>query len=433
MASIYQRQNGTYCVRVYYGVHNGVQKVVSKTYFPPAGMSPSLVKKDLERFARSFEDMVRSGSYVPGARVEKQDARSMYMTLGEFIPGYYLPKIKSKMSPNTVRFYESVINQIILPSYGDVRLVDIRKSHLQVLIDYLATSRDARADGKPLSLAVPTIKRYVSVFRSVMKEALNQNFITDNPFEHGEPDYPKDTRPKRRDARLTAAYGVTELRRFLIALRSEEPLSRILLLSSVVLGVRRAELVALRWEDVDFDLKCLYVDKSAYKLKGEKQALKSPKTEQGYRDVFFPEIYKNELLAWREEQSRRKTEAGDRWNEQGFIFTNTVGDMVSLYRVTELCADFEKRNEIRHLKLHGLRHTFDSILNSKGVGLETIKELMGHKSIKTTEIYTHALIEDKIEAANKMNEILKVFEESEVTESASDHDASADRTEVSGA
>ena len=97
------------------------------------------------------------------------------------------------------------------------------------------------------------------------------------------------------------------------------------------------------------------------------------------------------------------------WQEQGFIFTNPVGDMFSLYSMTALCADFEKTNELRHLKLHGLRHTFDSILNSKGVGIETIKEIMGHKSIKTTEIYTHALLEDKIEAANKMNEVLSVF------------------------
>ena len=409
MASIYQRANGTFCVRVYYGVRNGVQKVVSKTYYPPDGMSPSMMKKDLNRFAKNFEAMVRSGEYVPGALEQRQDTRSVYMTLGEFIPNYYLPKVKDKFSPNTVRFYESVIEQIILPSFGELRLVDVRKSHLQAMIDYLAEDETSRADGKSVPLSVPTIKRYTIVFRSVMKEALNQEFITDDPLEHGSPDYPKDNRPKLRDARNIGAYGIAELERFLIALRKEDPLTRILLLSSVVLGVRRAELVALQWTDVDFEMNCLYVDKSAYKLKGEKQALKSPKTVQGYRDIFFPEIYKNELLSWREEQSRRKAEAGDCWQEQGFIFTNPVGDMFSLYSMTALCADFEKKNELRHLKLHGLRHTFDSILNSKGVGIETIKEIMGHKSIKTTEIYTHALLEDKIEAANKMNEVLSVF------------------------
>jgi len=87
--------------------------------------------------------------------------------------------------------------------------------------------------------------------------------------------------------------------------------------------------------------------------------------------------------------------------------------MFSLYGLTDLCAWFEKKNSFRHLKLHGLRHTFDSLLCSKGIGMGAIKELMGHKSVSTTEIYTHAMTEDKQKAAEVMNNILSAFREEE--------------------
>lgn len=432
MASIYRRENGTYCVRVYYGVHNGVQKVVSKTYTPPKGMTQKAIEKDLQRFAKRFEEMVHSGEFVPGAEIKMQDTRSAYMTVAQFIPFYYLPRAEERLSPNTMRFYRTIIDQFILPSYGELRLIDLRKEHLQQFIDYLAYNTEARADGKGGTLSAPTIKRYASVFRAVVTAAYDTGFLEDDPFAHGKVDYPKDKRPVRVGERYSKAYGMEEINVFLRALRKEKPLDRILLLTSVVIGARRAEVVALKWEDVDFERGCLYIDKSAYKVKGEKQALKAPKSEQGYRDVYFPDIYKNELLSWRDEQEKQRTAAGDGWQEQGFIFTNHKGDMVSLYSLTRLCEKFEKKNDIRHLKLHGLRHTFDSVLCSKGVGMETLKEIMGHKSISTTEIYTHALTEDKQNAAKVMNEVIAAFAEGEEEPDGTD-DSPEDREEMAGA
>ena len=413
MASHYLRKNGTYCVRSYYGIHNGVQKVVSKTYFPPAGFSQKAIEKDLARFEKRFDDLVHSGAYLPGAKVRLQDTRACYMTVEKFIEEYYESKIKRDLSPNTVRFYLSVLRQFIIPSFGSMRLIDIQREHLQQFVDFLAYSGEARVDGKGKTLSPSTVKRYATVFRSVITEAYNLSFLEVNPFENYKAEYPKEPHKRKRDAQSIGSYGLEEMRIFLRALRKENPLNRLLLLTSVVTGARRAEVVALKWEDVDFHWNCIYIDKSAYKLKGEKQALKAPKSEQGYRDIFFPQIYRDELLSWQSEQSRMKEQSGEKWKDQDFIFTDDCGNMLSLYYLTRLCANFEKKNELRHLKLHGLRHTFNSILCSKGVSLATMKELLGHKSITTTEIYTHSLMEDKIKAAGVMNEILTPLREEE--------------------
>ena len=413
MASIYQRANGTYCVRVYAGIKFGVQKIVSKTYFPPPGMPKSRIEKDLQKFAREFEYMVHAGKFIPGMKISRKDTRSCYMTVGQFAELYFLPSIEDRLSPNTVRFYRAITEQFIVPSFGDMRLIQITGADLQAFVNYLAFNPGARADGKELRLSPQTVMRYASVFRALITQAMRERFLVENPFDGYLIEYPKDKQKTVRNLRNEKCYGMGEIRAFLSALRQEKPLHRILLLTSVVLGARRAEVVALRWNDVDFDENCIYIDKSAYKLKGQQQALKSPKSEQGYRCIFFPEIYRDELLSWKHEQQKIRETAGKGWREQGFIFTRDNGDMFSLYGLTDLCAWFEKKNSFRHLKLHGLRHTFDSLLCSKGIGMETIKELMGHKSVSTTEIYTHAMTEDKQKAAEAMNDILSAFREEE--------------------
>ena len=105
------------------------------------------------------------------------------------------------------------------------------------------------------------------------------------------------------------------------------------------------------------------------------------------------------LLNFRNLQNEQKKKVGNKWKEQGFIFTNEVGDMISLYAPTNICSQYEERCGLRHLKLHGLRHTCGSLLANHGVDLETVKAVLGHESIRTTELYLTPYDESKQKAA----------------------------------
>ena len=165
-------------------------------------------------------------------------------------------------------------------------------------------------------------------------------------------------------------------------------------------------MVALKWEDVDFKKCTLSVNKSAYKEKGKPQALKAPKSQNSVRAVYFSEIYAQALLAWQAEQSVQREQAGEKWKEQGFVFTNEVGDMISLYSPTEICSDYERRKGLRHLKLHGLRHTCSSLLLNNGADIETVKAVFGHESIRTTEQYLTPYDASKRHAAELLEDIV---------------------------
>lgn len=81
--------------------------------------------------------------------------------------------------------------------------------------------------------------------------------------------------------------------------------------------------------------------------------------------------------------------------------------MISVYTPTGLCAEFEKRHGLRHLKLHGLRHTCASLLVAAGTDPETVRDVLGHDSVTTTDIYLHSYDRRKKEAACRLEGILK--------------------------
>ena len=380
MASISKRKNGSYCIRVSNGSRNGKQDFVCTTYYPPKELTEKAARKSANDFASLFETAVRTGTYVPG---DQKNTSPLGMTVSEFIVKHYESQMKLRLSPTTARFYQAVISQMILPSFGKFRLSDVGSHHLQAFVDYLSKP-GAKADGTTsMTLSAATVRRYATVFSSVMTEAWRMGLVEENRIRKGYVRFPKTKEPALQ------AYDETEVRRFLQALPSEPKEHQALLLTALLLGLRRGEIIALQWGDVDFEKRCLSVSKSAYKVKGQTQSVKMPKSVSGIRKVYFSEKYEQVLLQWKREQAERCVQAGDRWNDQSFIFTDTFGNMMSVYAPTRICYLFEKRNGLRHLKLHGLRHTCGSLLIRRGVDPETVREMLGHESLDITNRYVH--------------------------------------------
>ena len=399
MASYYRRKNGTYCVRVSNGWKDGKQELISATYKPPKNFTEKEIQRGVKEFAELFEASVHNRLYIPGKR-NKNVINPFGMTVGTFAEEHYFKSVEGHLSPNTLTFYRSVIEDIIVPSFGKIRLTDITARHQQALIDYLTTP-GARADkdnDKPLSAS--TVKRYATVFSSLMTEAHRMGFVEENKLRMGAVRYPKIKKEPIR------AYDRDEAAVFIEGLTDEPPRTRALLMTSLLMGLRRGEVVALKWEDIDFKNQTLSVNKSAYKEKGKPQALKAPKSQNSVRTVYFSEIYAQALFEWQTEQNEQKRIAGMRWNEQGFVFTNEVGDMISLYAPTEICSDYEKRRGLRHLKLHGLRHTCGSLLVENCADIETVKAVFGHESIRTTEQYLTPYDASKRRAAELIADIV---------------------------
>lgn len=393
MASYYRRKNGTYCIRVSNGKPGGKQELVSTTYKPPQGLSASAAEKGAKEFAELFEAAVHNGMFTPGRKQRVEQINPFGVTLSDFIEQHYYKRIEMRLSPNTVRFYTSVIEQCILPSFGKLRLCDISSAHLQALIDYLATSGSRADESQSEPLSASTVKRYATVFSSVMTEAFKMGLVEKDVLHKQYIEYPKIYKKQIQ------AYDDDEAKTFFEGLLNEHPKVRALLLTSLLLGLRRGEVVGLMWSDIDFKNNCLTVNRSAYKVKGQPQSVKMPKSKNSIRTVYFPEIYAEALREWMEVQDRDRRVAGRGWKEQGFVFTNEVGNMINIYLLSELCSKYEEKCGLRHLKLHGLRHTCGSLMIKNGVDIETVKSVFGHESIRTTQQYLSSYDSAKRSAA----------------------------------
>ena len=394
MANCYRLKNGTYSIRVSNGKPNGKQKFVSTTYKPPEGLDIRKADKAAKEFAELFEKMVRSGMYIPNRKKKANENIEIGITLQNFVEQYYYKKVEYRFSPNTFVFYRSVIEQFILPSFGKLRIVDISSKHLQAFVDYLSApgARFDESNSKPLSPA--TIKRYATVFSSVMNEAFKMGLAEKDVLHKEYVAYPKIYKQSLQ------AYDREEVKIFFEALEREHPKIRAMLYTSLLLGLRRGEVVGLMWSDFDFKKNCLYVTRSAYKTAGEKQSVKMPKSKSSVRTVFYSDEYAEALKLWYQQQQKDREMAKDDWNEQGFVFTNDKGEMMSIYALTRICSEHEKKCGLRHLKLHGLRHTCGSLMIQSGVDIETVRSMFGHESIRTTQQYLSSYEKSKKRAAD---------------------------------
>ena len=379
---------------------NGKQELISATYKPPVGITAAQEEKEVKQFADLFEAAVHNGVYIPGMKTKSTQTNAFGLTVGEFIAQHYFKRIEKKLSPNTVRFYHSIAEQFIVLSYGNLRLSDITIKHQQAFVEYLS-SPGARADEndtEPLSAA--TVKRYATVFSSVMTEACKMGFIDENKLKYGSVEYPKIVK------KPIEVYNDDEARQFFEALQNEPPKIRLMLLCALLLGLRRGEIVALKWSDINLRECCLSVNKSVYKAKGKAQQLKSPKSQTSIRTVYFSDVLVKAFEDWKAVQSEERTSAGFDWKEQNYIFTNATGDMISLYTPTRICSKFEEKNGLHHLKFHGLRHTCGSLMASNGVDPETVKTVLGHDSIETTNLYIHPYEKNMRKAAEILGNIV---------------------------
>lgn len=398
MASITKKENGSFLIRVYNGIKDGKPQSVAVTFRANPGASPATARRAAEKYAILFEELVHSGGYEKKVSANFAPRIRQKLKLSEFVQKYYYPAILKHLSPNTCRIYEQIIDNLILPSFGMVELVDIDSSHLQSFVDFLLTAEARMTGDRGLSPA--SVKRYATVFASILTEAWKQKKIEVNPFEYAYIQYPKIVQPKLE------VYSDDEIALFIAELEEENARTKAILLLAVTTGLRRAEIVGLMWSDIDFEKRSVAVSRSAYKPKGEEQRTKSPKSRCSYRTVFMPESCVRALQEWQIEQARQKRHSNGMWHDNDFVFTDKNGKNISVYAPTRICSDFERRHGLRHLKFHGLRHTCGSLMIEHGADPETVKAVLGHESIQTTNRYLHPYENRMRRASEKMENII---------------------------
>lgn len=425
MASI-QKRGDAYSIRVCVGRDvYGKQIWKTTTFTPPAGLTPKKRQKAVEVFAVEFEQKCRNGKLLDGEKI----------TLKDFIERWRSEKAEQELQPGTLDKYNDAIGHFILPALGHLKLTEIKPHSInKFLVDL--TRDGCRHDGKPGGYSKGTIHKISNVLSSILRTATEWEVIERNPCDPVRVKA-EDTADKIKffTPQQTAIFLDYIEHPFTIRTRGHSRVDdtgkpytvgdytstkelptqlKVLFTLAIYSGLRKGEILALKWEDVDFENNTVAVTKAAAMVKGE-QIVKVPKTRNSYRVVSIPHSVTEKLRKLQLEQTRYRLSVGDYWQGEGWIFTQDNGRMMNYstpYKslqdiLSHYNADKAESDKLPMIPFHGLRHTTATLQIAAGTDVRTVSSIMGHRETSTTmNIYAHNLKTAEQEAVNRVEEMI---------------------------
>ena len=180
-------------------------------------------------------------------------------------------------------------------------------------------------------------------------------------------------------------------------------------------GLRMGELLALKWEDIDFSTAQLHVRRTINRLAkyeahdGENKTeivFGTPKTKNSRRTIPLTRTIADELTRWKQQQAQDKQRAGDKYTDYGFIVTNEFGHYFEQKTFKDYYDRLLKDADIGHFTFHALRHTFATRALERGMDYKTLSAILGHYSVAfTMDTYVHSMDEHKRREMDKMDDM----------------------------
>ncbi len=310
-------------------------------------------------------------------------------TVGSWLDTWYEVYAKPNIRLATAERYRLMIETYTKPRIGQIPLSKLTPLDLQRLYKDLMESggqKESKSKGKGLSST--TVRSLHLMLHCAFKQAVKERLIPRNPTE--DCTAPKAQRiemkilpPEHINAYLNAAEKRGALPMFYLELVS---------------GLRKGELVALRWDDLDTETNTISVSKQYVRNPNGEVTLTRPKTETSIRKVSIPQTAVNLLI---EEHKKHP--------DNPYMFPSSLtGEMYHPDSVVNLHNKILKDAGLEHIRFHDLRHTFATLALQNGVDAKTVSSMLGHYDAGfTLRTYTHATRQMQEEAAEKMENFME--------------------------
>ena len=426
MASIRER-NGAYQITVSCGRDMfGKQLRESMTFVPEPGLTPKQARKAAEKAAQEFESRVENGRAMEGRKI----------TLKEFTDRWLEEVASQRLEPKTISGYRKELEDKILPSLGHLKLSELRPHTLNSF--FVAMSKDgARKDGRSGGYSKGTITKTRNVLSSVLTTATEWEIIERNPLENVRLQSNKSAADKVKF--FTPAQAATFLeyieqpytvrtaghkriddtgKPYVVGnytTKREIPEQiRVLFNIAIYAGLRKGELLALEWSDIDFEADTISITKAVTVVDGQ-QGTKPPKTKTSRRVVSIPHFLTQRLRVLRVARNKHRMSLGEYWKNENWVFIQENGKQMSYSTPYSAFHDTIVRyntgrpvaDQLPLIPFHGLRHTSATLLIASKQDVRTVSSRLGHAQASTTmNIYAHALQETDRKAASALENIL---------------------------
>ena len=265
-----------------------------------------------------------------------------------------------------------------MPALGDHVLSKLRPLHIQEF--YADALAKGRKDGNG-GLSPQTVLHFHRILHKALAQSVRWQLLARNPAMAVEPPRPQREQMRALDDRETATL-----------LKSVEGMLFYLpVVLAVTGGLRRGEILALRWQDADLGTGRAIISRSLEQTK-EGLRVKGPKTERGRRTVVLPGFTVDALRSHKAQQATRRLAMGPAYSDHDLICAREDGTPWPPDAFSTAFAAFVRGSELAHFRFHDLRHTHATHLLRQGVHPKIVSERLGHSNISITlDTYSHVL------------------------------------------
>lgn len=428
MASIQKKEGKTgtsYFIRVSCGFDGNGKRIFRTTTYRPTATTARAIKKEVQEFADKFEERVTKGDFYEGDKT----------TFEGFIPVWFENWAVDHLTESSQEDYSDILKRRVVPYIGNMKLAKISPVQIENIMQQM------KKDGK----AIKTIRRTFTATNSVFKYAYRKSIITENPCDRVElPSLKTEDMTKGIDRDEIQCFNLQQGRAFLHALTLKYPVQYrgrtrkdsqgneyhvagytheegiptqwvAFFTLALYSGMRRGEMLALTWNEIDFEEQTVAICKAVAKTQKDGQVVKSPKTQAGYRTIKLPGEVFDILKKLRKEQQVEIMKQGTNWKgttgrdmDDNFLFTQSDGSMMNVssprVKFGKILANYNamvdrrieegtatEEDKLPQIRLHDLRHTSASLLIASGVDPVTVSYILGHSDPSITmKVYSHA-------------------------------------------
>jgi integrase len=317
-------------------------------------------------------------------------------TVADYLNKWLADYAKPNLSPRGYERYESIVRLHLIPALGIIKLTQLRPEHLQK--HYAAM---LKAGLQPRSV------RYIHVvMHKALQTALKWGMVSRNVTDGL--DIP------RAHQKEMQTWDEAEINKFLEAARSTPYYA--LFYTALFTGMRRSELLALRWQDVDFIYSQIYVNRSMHQLKDKSFNFAEPKTVKSRRTIALPPSAFLVLEAYRKAREYQYKQIDSKLNDSGLIFSN-LGQPLRPNTVSRAWVMLAAKAGVKVIRFHDARHTHASLLLKQGIHPKIVQERLGHSTISITlDTYSHVAPGMQEAAAKRFDDIVQVRHNETVNE-----------------
>ena len=319
------------------------------------------------------------------------------MLFTEFMRAW-LEVVRTTVVPTTFGGYQTTVEKKFIPYFEPkgLALANVQAKDLQTF--YLHEMK---------TLSGTTVKHEHALLHKILKHAYRRDLISHNLADKVD--------PPRAERFEGSAYTVEELA--LLIEKTWDHKLGLLIYITALLGLRRSEVLGLRWKAIDFKENKITINHTVTdtRIDGKTVIIASDrtKTKSSYRSFPMSDTVREKLLAWREVQKRNRKSCGNCYNMEDidYVFTDEMGNRFKPRYIEDAFPKLLERNGLRKIRFHDLRHTCASLMHKRGLSPKEVQDYLGHSTVSVTlNIYTHLDWSSKENAAKAMEDAVKLPE-----------------------